>query len=247
MSEDGGRGSGSEQRECAGRLGEDEVVAFLRDCPDLLDRHPQLIESLHVPHDCGGADSLLEYQVKRLRLRVGELESRLQDLLGSARQNEVLSRRLNRLVVSLLDCDGFDELATRIYEGLETAFGVEHVRLRLFARPRQSGDRGLGEFLGRGHPARSEFALVLQGGKPVCGPLSPAQCALLFGSAARGARPAGGRGTPGVASGVGRDRLKTGPADGNAETVIDGIGATQAQRAGGLFLDIDVDHDLFGR
>jgi uncharacterized protein YigA (DUF484 family) len=159
---------------------EDTVVQFLREQPDLLARHPGLVMSLRIPHECGGAVSLIEYQVDALRRECQELRQHLSSLVDNARSNEELSQRLHRLVLTLVDSQGLDELFTALYQGLEEGFSADRVSLRLFADAADGADRGLAELAGR-VPDEDLFASLFTGAQPVCGPLDQSCAQFLFG------------------------------------------------------------------
>ena len=77
-------------------LSDEQLVTALRAHPDVLRRHPELLDVLDVPHDTGGgAVSLIEAQVNALRGRCERTERRLETLLRTARDNEAISLRLH--------------------------------------------------------------------------------------------------------------------------------------------------------
>lgn len=159
---------------------EEAVVDYLRDHPEFFDRHPQLLENLVIPHSCGGAVSLVEYQVSVLRDQVRDLRRRMQSLVNNARDNENLSQRLHRLTLALVECSDVDEVFTTLYQALSDDFKAEFATIRLFATPRAEGDQGLGEFLGDDAEARALCSQVLASSKPVCGRARPELIGFLF-------------------------------------------------------------------
>ena len=159
---------------------EEAIAAYLGENPDFFDRHPKLLESLVVPHSCGGAVSLVEYQVSVLRDQVHEMRRRMQTLANNARDNEALSQRLHQLTLSLVECTSLDEVLTNLYQAMREDFKADFAAIRLFADARSSGDRGLGEFVGPGSDARELFAQALASSKPVCGHFKEEQLAFLF-------------------------------------------------------------------
>ncbi len=173
----------------AGAVGEPEVLEYLRAHPDFLVRNPQALEFLEVPHACGGAVSLVEYQTGVLRDQTRELRARVQELIVVARGNEDLARRVHELTLELLDCRALDETLCRIYSALRDGFGVEWPSLRLLRAPRGAADRALGEFGDAEHGAEL-LAGVLEAGKPLCGRVGAQQAEYLFGEAAGDVRSA---------------------------------------------------------
>ena len=159
---------------------EDTVVEFLRANPDFFDRHPELLEILVIPHSCGGAVSLVEYQVSVLRDQIHELRRRMQSLVTNARENENLSQRLHRLTLTLVGCESLDDLFATLYQALAEDFEAEFAAIRLFASPKAKRNHGLGEFLGEDIEGKDLFSQVLVSSKPVCGRVKARQMGFLF-------------------------------------------------------------------
>ncbi len=160
---------------------EQEVADYLREHPDFLVRHPELVDALLVPHTCGEAVSLLEYQSRRLRDENRELQQRLETLIRNARENEELGRRVHRLSLDIMHRDSADELFSHLYQSLQEDFDTELAALRVFAAPASSWDAGLAEFAGEAAPERELFDSLLARDRPLCGPLGRDQAACLFG------------------------------------------------------------------
>ena len=59
-----------------------QLVSLLKSNPDILIRHPELVAELEVPHQSGGAVSLIERQVSSLRESVKNTEKRMLDLIN---------------------------------------------------------------------------------------------------------------------------------------------------------------------
>ena len=159
---------------------EDSIAAYLRENPDFFDRHPTLLEDLVIPHSCGGAVSLVEYQVSVLRDQVHEMRRRMQSLANNARDNEALSQRLHQLTLSLVECTCLDEVLTNLYQAMCEDFKADFAAIRLFADPTSQGDQGLGEFVGNNSDGREVFSQVLASSKPICGHIKTKQLAFLF-------------------------------------------------------------------
>jgi uncharacterized protein YigA (DUF484 family) len=146
----------------------DHVLAYLRRHPDLLDRHPELLADLAIPHGAGSA-SLIERQVQVLRERNLRLEGTLDELLRHARQNEALLDKIHELALGLLRNADLDTRIECLVHGLVRDFHAETVRLVLSVQ----------------HPvtlrARDQpLCLALEDwpgppaqGEPRCGPLDP--------------------------------------------------------------------------
>ncbi|MDZ7622270.1 MAG: DUF484 family protein [Candidatus Competibacteraceae bacterium] len=154
------------------------MVAWLRDHPEFFTRHPDLVESLRIPHPCRPAVSLLEYQNRLLRERSQRLHDKLLELVAIARDNDRLAERVQRLALGLLDArGGLDELLHGVKAILRDEFRADCVALCLAAPP-TVGLSAVEEFL------RPDvfilFEDVFRAGRPRCGRLSPEQAAALF-------------------------------------------------------------------
>src|SRR5690606_36444363 len=75
------------------------VIEYLLQNPDFLERHPQLLAELRIPHPCGTAVSLLEHQARVLRERNRALQARLDELLAVARDNDRLAARTHPMTL----------------------------------------------------------------------------------------------------------------------------------------------------
>ena len=159
---------------------EDSIAAYLGENPEFFDRHPRLLEDLVVPHSCGGAVSLVEYQVSVLRDQVHEMRRRIQSLANNARDNEALSQRLHQLTLALMECTRLDEVLSNLYQSMSDDFKADFAVIRLFADPASDGDRGLGEFVGGDSEAGALFTRILASSKPVCGRFKDGQLEFLF-------------------------------------------------------------------
>lgn len=159
---------------------EDSIAAYLSENPGFFDRHPKLLEDLVIPHSCGGAVSLVEYQVSVLRDQVHEMRRRMQSLANNARDNEALFQRLHQLTLALVECTRLDEILTNLYQAMREDFKADFAAIRLFADPTVSSDQGLGEFVGGESDGRELFSKVLASSKPICGHIKDGQLTFLF-------------------------------------------------------------------
>jgi uncharacterized protein YigA (DUF484 family) len=69
---------------------DDDIRDFLVEHPDYLQKNPELLSLLQIPHASGAAVSLVERQVSVLRERNVDLRHRLRDLGAIARDNDQL-------------------------------------------------------------------------------------------------------------------------------------------------------------
>lgn len=164
-------------------LPDETVASYLENHPDFFIRHPELSERIRIPHECGDAVSLLNYQVERLRERNRWLERRLHELVQVARENDRLAERLHRLTLDLMDSGDLDSVLHTLKEGLRGNFDADMVAVRLFdsGRLRDSHE----EFIATGDAALAHFRRFIEDERPVCGNLPSEQADLLFGDSAR--------------------------------------------------------------
>ena len=160
---------------------EERMAAYLRLHPEFFNRHPEVAARIEIPHACGDAVSLIEYQVSVLRDQNHQLRHRLQDLISHARENEELGARLQRLTLSLIDCSDLEEIFATLYESLRESFQADRAAIRLFLPPRAEEHARLAEFVTKDEGGRAVFEPILAGNKPVCGRLKQEQTNALFG------------------------------------------------------------------
>lgn len=147
------------------------VAAYLRQHPDFLLRHDDVIAGLHVPHrPGGGVVSLIERQVEVLRTQNEALEQRLAELLRTARENERVGARLLGLGRGLLEADSLDAVLALVRDALLNEFSADFVWIRLIDEPAgKRAARAPERFLRADAPELAPFATCLENGQPVCG------------------------------------------------------------------------------
>jgi len=155
---------------------EARLVDYLKQNPDFLQRHPDVISSLDIPHDSGGAVSLVERQIRVLREQASTYRKQFENLLLAARENDSLSHRLHRLTLSLIEAGSFDEVLNTLQDTLRDQFMADAVELKLFSNA--DIDSHAGEI---GPTLFKEF---MSSGRPSCGMVSTDQLEYLFGEQA---------------------------------------------------------------
>jgi uncharacterized protein YigA (DUF484 family) len=156
-------------------LDENQVRDYLAENPDFFQRHPELLNKLHIPHASGEAVSLVEKQVSVLRERNVDLRHRLGELNETARENDQLFARTRSLVLGLLESETAAALSDTLLTRLTDEFDVDHASLVLF------GD-GYGEGARQTSPedAEAELGSLSRSTKPVCGILRESEFRYLF-------------------------------------------------------------------
>ena len=86
----------------------EEVAQFFRTHPQFFDQHPELLESVFVPHPYGGrAIPLSERQILALRDKVKLLEGKLGELIHFGEENDAIGEKVHRLSTALLGARDF--------------------------------------------------------------------------------------------------------------------------------------------
>src|SRR5262245_1990371 len=112
-----------------------DVADFLKANPQFFDQHPQLLETIYVPHPHGGrAIPLTERQILTLREKVRALESKLGEFVQFGEDNDAIAEKVHRLSLALLGAGDFAATAHALYFHLREDFAVPHVALRLWGR-----------------------------------------------------------------------------------------------------------------
>ena len=112
-----------------------DVAQFLRSNPQFFDQHPQLLESIYVPHPHGGrAIPLTERQIVSLREKVRLLEARLGEFVRVGEDNDAIGEKVHRLSLALLGAKDFAATAHALYFHLREDFAVPHVALRIWGK-----------------------------------------------------------------------------------------------------------------
>ena len=111
----------------------EDIVSFLREHPDFFEQHGELADSLSVAHPHNGqAISLTERQLHTLRERIRQLETKLAELIQFGEENDEISEKVHRLVLALLEADGFEAARDTIFTHLREDFSVPHVAMRVW-------------------------------------------------------------------------------------------------------------------
>jgi uncharacterized protein YigA (DUF484 family) len=157
-------------------LTDDTVREYLKNHSDFLQRHPDMLDFLHVNHASGSAVSLVEKQVSVLRERNTEMRQRLNALTANARSNDKLYEQTRHLVLAMLDADSVPALCAAFQRAMQADFGVEHASIILFSDATAAD----GLRVVPAESAQSAIGALLRGRKAVCGPLRREELDFLF-------------------------------------------------------------------
>lgn len=177
-----------EQKESPKTLDPSAVRQFLTMNPDFFNHHSDVLPRLHIPHETGGAVSLIEKQVSVLRGKCNRLESSLRDLISVARENERLHMRLHRLIQDIISAESLEQLVTVSRDSLIENFKADDVRLFLTSpnENNESLDKAFARRAQNNHytvsskdPLFDMFSKNFADGETFCGELDDEQRALL--------------------------------------------------------------------
>ena len=119
-------------------LSKDDVIAWIRAHPNCLIDHPELVAILEWPDDAqdrSGTTSLADFQARRLRQQVSQLQDQLKTLTQIAVDNEALMHRLHQVTLSLMSIDGLDDFIAELIAKLKSEFNATVVCLHLKTPP----------------------------------------------------------------------------------------------------------------
>lgn len=164
-------------------VSEQTVRNYLEAHPDFFERHSTLLDSLELPHASGGAVSLVERQVSRLRQKELKMQRQLRELIEVARDNDVLSAKIHELTLQLLAAKDLPACVAAIEEAMRSGFGADQSVLVHFGDPTLFDDVDAGRFfrvLPREDKALQTFGTFLDSSAPRCGQARDAQREFLF-------------------------------------------------------------------
>ena len=156
---------------------EEQVCQYLSAETDFFDHHPELLESMELPHESGKAVSLIERQISVLRDRNLEMRSRLNNLLETARANDKLFEKTKRLVLALLETDNLSKAIDILYASLKNDFQIEHYQLILFSPESSLISQARVVNLDQGSQA---IGGLLRSNRATCGVLRDKELSFLF-------------------------------------------------------------------
>ena len=162
---------------------EQAVHEYLAEHPDFFENHPNLLDTLNLPHATGGAVSLVERQVSVLRQKDLKLEKQLKELIEVARANDLLSAKIHELTMQLLAAPELKSTIIALEEGMRSGFGVDQAVLVVFGDPGAFDDIDAGRFfrvIEKNADALGPFKTFLDGSSARCGQIRDAQRDFLF-------------------------------------------------------------------
>ena len=173
--------SSEQEQQLANEL---QLISLLRENPDILNRHPELIAVLEVSHQSGSAVSLIERQVEVLRQQSQNQETRLRELMDVARDNERLAKTSHRLAVDLLATHDVDDVISIVLDTFKTELSADFAVVKLFSEDADLIEQSSGLFVDASSEELNAFKTMLQHKNTVCGKSTSEQKTYLFDDAA---------------------------------------------------------------
>ena len=161
-----------------------ELISLIRENTDILQRHPELLAVLDVPHDTGKAVSLIERQVFVLREKNQAQETRLRELMDVARDNERLAQSRHGLALNLLSSRDLDDVVSMVLDVLSNELAADYAVVKLFSEDKQCIEQSAGLYVDIDDDALTVFKTMLQHKNTVCGKATKEQKEFLFTDAA---------------------------------------------------------------
>ena len=146
-------------------LNDEGVREYLKNHDDFLQRHPDMLDYLHISHGSGSAVSLVEKQASVLRERNTALRQQLKTLTGNARHNDVLFDRTRILLLQLLEADSRERLYNTFMQAIPRDFEIEHASMILYS----DDAAGNGLRSETRETVKEQIGGLFPGHKPVCG------------------------------------------------------------------------------
>ena len=161
-----------------------ELISLIRENTDILQRHPELLAVLEVPHETGKAVSLIERQVSVLRAKNQVQDDRLCELMDVARDNERLAKSRHGLAINLLNSHDLDDVVSIVLDVLSNELAADYAVVKLFSNDPQRIEQCSGLFVDTSEEALKAFKTMLEHKNTVCGKATKEQKDFLFESVA---------------------------------------------------------------
>jgi uncharacterized protein YigA (DUF484 family) len=160
---------------------ETTVIRYLQANPAVLMDHPEVFSTLAIPHQTGGATSLVERQIRLLREENQRLKSKIEQLVGIARDNEELNQRFHRLALELMNTEQLHDVLSMVQDQVQTFFYTDYVCFRFLPGVREAGNVLDGLHMNADSGIVERVKPWIEARKPICGRQDDAINRELFG------------------------------------------------------------------
>jgi uncharacterized protein YigA (DUF484 family) len=156
---------------------EEDVIHYLRNHSDFFLNNGALLAELTLPHpQSGAAVSLIERQIIILREENSRTAQQLKSLHHTAQNNEHLLKRLQHLIVLLIQSDSLEQAISYLRSALLDDFHADMVVVHLYDK-----EHKLPNSIDPDNPALRSLQTLLNKNNCFCGRLSDEQRETLFG------------------------------------------------------------------
>jgi hypothetical protein len=160
------------------------VLDHLKNHPDFLTRYPELLDVIDVPHDTGAASSLLLHQIDRLKQSSSKLRQRIERMTTVAGDNEQLLKRVQHLVLALMDAESLTSLLETLHVQLREQLSADASALLLIDEAAPAVDASLAVSISGDAAELKPLMDFRQRGSVLCGRLQVEKLTPLFGDQA---------------------------------------------------------------
>ncbi len=150
-------------------IDESRVIQYLQKNPAILMDYPDIFSSLSIPHQTGGAISLVERQLKLLREENQHLRSKIEELVSIARDNEELNQRFHCLALELMDTEQLHDVLSMVQDQVQTFFYTDFVCFRFLPEISETGNTLDDLYLDAESSIVERISPWIEGRKPICG------------------------------------------------------------------------------
>ncbi|MDK1023053.1 MAG: DUF484 family protein [Gammaproteobacteria bacterium] len=157
----------------------ERVVAFLKANPHFFEDQDDLLLHLDIPHQRGASVSLVERQVTLLREKNIEMRRRLNDLVATAKINDVTFKRTTDLVLALLDATTAEQFLLCLENSLKNDFKCSSYRLIVFGDQHKEINHWVSII--PQDTVRENIPGLVENNRPVLGVLRPEEQDYIFG------------------------------------------------------------------
>jgi len=155
-----------------------KVKQYLLDRPDFLTKNPELLSHIELNYGDQDTFSLVERQVKALRVKNSQLQGQQIEMLQLAHANEELLILCNQFMLDLVGCSDLTTLSSRIISLLKKLFDLDGAALILVGKFDNCPPAQVFE---KSQQLRELLDCQFPDSQPLCGRLGQASKLALFG------------------------------------------------------------------
>ncbi len=160
---------------------EQQVVDYLMENPGFFLQNSLLLNDLEIPHEAGGAVSLVERQVSVLRERNNHFEEKLREMVDAVHDNQRLHVSLHRLAVNLFDAYSMDDILGVVDDELRHKLGTDFVYFRLHSDEIIAADNESSHtYVEKDDEVLQAFSILIEKSRIQCGHFTDEQMSQLF-------------------------------------------------------------------